>query len=104
MTHRVAFAPEALDQLAALTDYIAAESTPEIATRYVEAIVTYCQKLKIHPRRGTRRDDLFPGLRTVGFKRRATIAFVVGEAVVTIIGVFYGGQDFETGLRPTRPS
>jgi toxin ParE1/3/4 len=38
---------------------------------------------------------LRPGLRTIGFRRRVTIAFAVEAEVVTIIGVFYGGQDFE---------
>jgi hypothetical protein len=36
------------------------------------------------------------GLRTVGFERRVTIAFVVTADTVLIEGIFYGGQDFET--------
>jgi toxin ParE1/3/4 len=51
--------------------------------------------LETSPARGTRRDDIRPGLRTVGFERRATIAFrIVGREVV-IIRIFYGGRDFE---------
>ena len=47
------------------------------------------------PLRGQVRDDLLDGLRTIGFERRVTIAFVVNDDAVLIEGVFYGGQDFE---------
>ena len=36
---------------------------------------TYCLGLEIGAERGTRRDDLFAGLRTVGFEKRVLIAF-----------------------------
>jgi toxin ParE1/3/4 len=62
-------------------------------------IVDYCEKMETFPQRGTRRDDLRPGLRTIGFRRRVTIAFAVEADTVMIIGVFYGGQDFEAALR-----
>ena len=35
------------------------------------------------------------GLRTFGFRRRVTIAFEVTEDTVAILGIFYGGQQFE---------
>jgi len=38
-------------------------------------------------------------LRTLGFRRRVTIAYVVEPAQVLVLGVYYGGQDFETILR-----
>ena len=40
-----------------------------------------------------------PGLRTTNYKKRAVIAFDVDGEVVSIIGVFYGGQDYETILQ-----
>ena len=46
------------------------------------------------PERGTRRDDLRPGLREIGVGRRATIAFHVGAGTVTIDRILYGGRDF----------
>ena len=70
-----------------------------IADRFTGAIVDYCEKLETFPHRGTRRDDLRPGLRTIGFRRRVTIAFAVEADAVTIIGIFYGGQDFEAALQ-----
>ena len=58
------------------------------------------------PERGAQRDDLLPRLRPVGYRRRVTIAFRVdaASATVTILGVFYGGQDFEAGISPTEPT
>ena len=55
--------------------------------------------LETFPKRGTRRDDIRPGLRTMGFERRATIAFQVTSKEVVIVRIFYGGQDYERALR-----
>jgi len=99
MQYRVVFAPEAQEQLAALYRYIAAAASPEIAERYTSAIVTYCESLQTFPRRGTRRDDIRPGLRTTNYKKRAVIAFDVDANTVSIIGIFYGGRDYEALLQ-----
>jgi plasmid stabilization system protein ParE len=98
MMHRVVFAPEAEAQLLALYFHIAAAASPAIAADYTEAIIAQCETLQTFPIRGTRRDDIRPGLRTFGFRRRVTIAFEVGEDTVAILGIFYGGQQFESVL------
>ena len=77
MSYRVAFSPEAEEQLAALYGYIAAAASPDIAARYTEAIVSYCESLCTFPHRGTMRDDVRPGLRITHYKKRAVIAFDV---------------------------
>lgn len=41
--------------------------------------------LETFPERGARRDDIRPGLRTMGFERRATIVFQVNKAEVVIV-------------------
>ena len=99
MLYTVFFTPEAQGQLAALYRYIAVAASPEIAERYISAIVAYCEGLNTFPNRGTRRDDVRPGLRITNYKKRAVIAFAVDAEVVTIIGVYYGGQDYETVLQ-----
>jgi plasmid stabilization system protein ParE len=99
MTYRVAFSPESEEQLAALYRYIAAAASPTTAERYVNAIIDYCESLRTFPLRGTRRDDIRPGLRVTNYKGRAVIAFDVDEELVSIIGVFYGGQNFEAALQ-----
>ena len=98
--YTVVFAPEAEEQLAKLYRYIAGQGAPLNALLYTEAIVAYCEGLTTVPHRGTRRDDIRPGLRTTNYEGRAVIAFAVDDAtmLVTIVGVYYGGQDYESIL------
>lgn len=99
MTYTVEFAPQALEQLAALYRYIATEASPEIAHRYTDAIVTYCEELQTFPHRGNPRDDIRLGLRITNYRKRTVIAFAVEAEQVFILGIFYGGQDFERALQ-----
>lgn len=99
MTYRVVFSPEAADQIAALYRYIAERASPEIASRYTEGIVGFCESLSTFPQRGTRRDDIRPGLRITHYRKRVVIAFAVSTDLVSVIGLFYGGQDFEERLQ-----
>jgi plasmid stabilization system protein ParE len=105
MAYSVVFTPEAAEQLLELYRYIAAAASAEIAVRYTSAIVTYCEGLEDFPNRAIRRDDIRPGLRVTNYKGRVVIAFDVGAELVSIIGVFYGGQDFGTilQLKPEDP-
>lgn len=98
MSYRVVFSPAAAEQLVALYRFIAAEASPAIADRYTEAIIHYCESIVLSPLRGTKRDDVREGLRVTHYKKRAIIAFAVEADVVSIIGVFYGGQDYESLL------
>jgi toxin ParE1/3/4 len=97
MNWRVVFSDAAQADLAAIQDYISERAGPAIATRFVESIVAYCLNLATMPERGTRREDLRPRLRTVGYRRRATIVFEVDHAQhrVAIHGVLYAGRQFE---------
>jgi toxin ParE1/3/4 len=99
VAHKVEFRDEALADLAALYDYIASESSPEIAIGYVRRIQTACMRLATFPERGRRRDDILPDLRVIGFERRVTIAFRVLKTRVEIVTIAYGGRDFESELR-----
>jgi len=98
MAHIVSFAPEAEAQLIALVRYISSKASPEIADRYAGAIIDQCEKLENFPFRGSARDEVRPGLRTISFRRRVTIAYSVIDEHVTILGVYSGGQDFATLL------
>lgn len=103
MSYAVLFSPEAEQQLAAIERHIAeAAGSEATAARYVDAIVTHCESLVTFPQRGQRRDDLMPGLRITHHRRRAVVAFLVDTdaETVSIVGVFYGGQDYETLLLP----
>lgn len=99
MAYAVRFAPEALEQLAGLYRYIAKAASPGIAQRYTDAIVSHCEELQTFPLRGNPRDDIRPGLRITNYRKRAVIAFAVDDEQVSILGVFYGGQDVESALQ-----
>lgn len=93
MLHKVGYSPAAKRDLEELYDFIAERASPEIALAYLLRIEARCLDLARFPERGTRRDDLEPGLRTMGFERRVTIAFHVDATSVTIDRVLYGGRD-----------
>lgn len=99
MSYRVVFSPESQEQLAELYRYIAEAASPDRAARYTEASVRYCESLRTFPLRGTQREDVRPGLRITNYRKRTVIAFAVDAEVVSIIGIFYGGQDYEAILR-----
>lgn len=95
---KVVFSPEALGDLISLYEYISADSGPARAIGYIERIENYCSKFDLASHRGTRRDDIRPGLRVVGFERRVTIAFHVDDTTVTIDRILYGGREIEDAL------
>ena len=101
MSFRVEFAPAAIAQLIAIEEYIVNAGAPAAAIRYVDAIVAYCEGLVTFPERGTKRDDLFSGLRVTNYRGAAVIAFLVDveRELVSILGVYYGGQDYEGAWR-----
>lgn len=99
MAYTVEFAPEALEQLAALYRYISTAASAETAQRYTDAIVTHCEELRTFPHRGNQRDDIRPGLRITNYRKRAVIAFAVDANQFSILGIFYGGQDFEAAMQ-----
>ena len=93
------FRKEALEQLEALYDFIADAGSPGNAAGFIEAIVLFCEGLGEFPHRGTLRDDLRPGLRTIGYRKRVVIAYAVLGETVAIVGIFYGGRDHEQVLQ-----
>jgi len=95
----VIFREEAENDLTELALYIASQAGPVVANRYLDRLYSACIGLAHFPERGRRRDDILPGLRTIGFERRATIAFRVLKTRVEIVSVAYGGRDFESDVR-----
>jgi len=97
LTYRVAFTPKSRTELRAIIRYITKKSSARIANEYAAAIVAHCESLQTFPNRGTARPDLFPGVRTMGFRDRVTIPFRVSDEqqLVSILGIFYGGRSVE---------
>lgn len=81
-----------------LSNHIAAQASATAAPAYVQRVEIWLAGFDIATERGTLRDDIRPGLRTEGFERRITVAFTVVDATVTILRVFYAGQDWATAL------
>jgi toxin ParE1/3/4 len=98
MIYRVEFTRRAQADLLVLFDYLAERFDMTGAQRYVEQIEETCLSLRTMPNRGTERSDLRPGLRTMGFRRRVTIAFRVKGNSVTILRILYGGRSVEVAF------
>jgi toxin ParE1/3/4 len=83
--------------LTSIYDYIADRAGADVAFRFTQRIEDYCLGFADVPERGTRRDDLRPGLRTIGFRRRATILFELDrrKKQVVILGIYYAGRSLE---------
>jgi toxin ParE1/3/4 len=92
---KVVFSPEAKADLERLYDYIADNSGPARSLAYIERIEAYCRRFDLVAERGVSRDDIRPGLRSVGFERRVAIAFHVEVRTVTIDRILYGGRDLD---------
>ena len=91
----VVFAPEARGDLLALYDWIAERADPLTAMGFIDRLEGFCRRFAHAGERGHRRDDIRPGLRIVGFERRATVAFFVGDLAVTILRIFHRGRNWE---------
>ena len=63
-------------------------------------MVDTCEGLALFPLRGVPREDIRPGLRVTHHKGRTLIAYAVDEGTrtVSVLGIFYGGQDYEAAL------
>lgn len=94
--YKIVFSPESEDQLAQLYWYIASAGSPETALSYTQAILEDCESLMTFPDRGTPRDDIRMGLRITHYRGRVVIAYSVFDTTVHILGIFYGGQDYES--------
>lgn len=95
----VVFSPEAEAQIVSLYKYIAARASPAAAEAFTNDISKRCEQLGEMPLVGLARDDIRRGLRTISFRRRIVIAYSVAAKTVTILSIFYGGQDYESLLR-----
>ncbi len=100
MNYGVSFDPDALDQLMALERHLVRVAHPPVVDAYLTAVIAYCEGLGVLPHGGTSRSDLRPGLRTSSYKKGVPVAYVVDDRLrnVTVLGIFFGGQDFESLL------
>lgn len=89
-----------MEQLAALYHHIADAASADIANKYVGSTISYCESLHTFPIRGGLREDARSGLRITNYRKRTVVAFEADEQAtqVAILGLFYGGQDYEASF------
>jgi toxin ParE1/3/4 len=93
VTHKVIWREAASADLDALYDWIANLGEPEIALRFTLRIEAACERLTDFPHRGTPREDINPGLRSIPFERTVTIFYLVEKTEVQIVHVLHGARD-----------
>ncbi|OLP53979.1 recombinase [Rhizobium rhizosphaerae] len=92
MNRPVLFSPEAITDLSDFLDYLVPLAGEAIARRTVDRLINHCRESSLFPERGQAYDDIRPGLRIVGYRRRASIAFVVMTDRIMILRIFIGGR------------
>lgn len=102
MPTQVLFSASAEADLDELFGWIADRAGIATALAYTERIRRYCSGFRPFPERGTKRDDLRVGLRTVGFERRVTIAFTIRGDDVVILRILYAGRSLERAFDSPR--
>ncbi|MFN3720570.1 MAG: type II toxin-antitoxin system RelE/ParE family toxin [Rhizobium rhizophilum] len=93
MNHLVVFSPKAIADIAEVLDFLLPLAGERAARRFVDDLVDHCHGFATFPERGLSRADLAPGLRIVGYRRRASIAFLVQNETITIMRIFYAGRE-----------
>lgn len=99
--YTVVLTTKARRRLIELDAHLENVASPNVAASYVDAVTDYCYSLAVFPHRGTKRDDLHPGLRITHYKSKTIIAFFVDDIkrTVLIADILHGGQDYEKALR-----
>ncbi|MGK9050250.1 type II toxin-antitoxin system RelE/ParE family toxin [Neorhizobium petrolearium] len=90
--HTIILHARAEEELYRLYDYIADKAGTSIAWNYVAGIREFVGGLADFPERGTVREGRVPGLRIIGYRRNLSIAFMVCDKQVVILGFFYNGR------------
>ena len=97
--HRVVLAPRVWRQLEQLRAYFTQQASAEIADALTGDLIDRCLTLGEFAHRGTPRDDIRSGLRSIPFRRRATIGYIVEGDDVVVLTIAYAGQDLAGLLR-----
>lgn len=93
MTYSVQLSALAIEDLITLHQWVSAEADLPTADAYLARIEERIAALADFPHRGSPRDDLIAGLRTLTFERRLLIAYTVNRAVVTVQRIISASRD-----------
>ncbi|WP_434404439.1 type II toxin-antitoxin system RelE/ParE family toxin [Sphingobium sp. DN12] len=99
MSHHVQLSALAIEDLIAIHHWVRAEADLATADRYLARIEERVAALSDFPDRGSPRDDLIAGLRTLTFERRLLIAYHVDREMVTVQRVIHAVRDLGAMLQ-----
>ena len=98
MTFTVQFGRIASAQLTEILRYVSQEASLATAERFTGRLVDFCLTLSDLPYRGHARVDIHPCVRVLPFRKQAIIVYRIDGQIVTVLGVFRRGQDYESAL------
>lgn len=90
---KVVLSTAARADLRAYSRWLRVEAGHVTADVWMDALLDWIGELDAFPERGTPRPDLGEELRTRVFRKSVTIAYVVADDIVTILGVFARGRN-----------
>ncbi|WEK43405.1 MAG: type II toxin-antitoxin system RelE/ParE family toxin [Candidatus Sphingomonas colombiensis] len=93
MIYAVQLSPLAIEDLIELHRWVSDETDPATASGYLDRIEERIASLSQFPDRGTPRDDLITGIRTLAFERRLLVAYMVDGSIVTVLRVINAARD-----------
>lgn len=96
MSHSVRLSPLAVEDLIALEAWIAGETDAAIVVSYITRIEQKIRALSNYPDRGTPREELAPGLRTLTFERNLIIAYRVQGHEVLVLRIISGRRELSS--------
>jgi toxin ParE1/3/4 len=102
VVRELVYRPLAREDLAEIYRRRAEAEGAQSAAELVSAIQDRCDGLTTFPERGTPRPEIGPGLRSIPFRRKAVIAYLVEPDAVAIVGIMYGGRDLGALQEPGR--
>ncbi|HYF23821.1 MAG TPA: type II toxin-antitoxin system RelE/ParE family toxin [Caulobacteraceae bacterium] len=98
MRRKLAYAPEAVDDLDSIQAYSERDS-PRAAARFVEQVRARCRALAGMPFVGRDAGQVFPGAFLLPYRKRVVLVYTVDASSVEIRRILYGGRDLASALR-----
>lgn len=93
MSYSVELTEALLDDLFDLHRWIASQADEMVADGYLDRIHARMALLAEFPNRGTPRDELAPGVRSLAFERRILLLYTVEGSSVVMLRAIGGAQD-----------
>ena len=96
MTYRIRFHPSVADDREWIAGWISDYAGASSAAAKINEIEQTIRGLALTPHKGSRRDEIAPGLRAIPAGRKGVVVFAADDDVreVLIYAVSYGGADW----------